>query len=196
ALEPSASAPSLVGPIGPALLKAKAQGPEPGVEPSAAKAEVDWLAIAEGGGQVGGKTYTKKECFEHAVETDSGNVKAWYNLGSVGGGAVKGVPYDQKSCYERALECDEKFAYAWYNLGSVGGGAVKGVPYDKKSCYERALECDEKYESPMTRRAATSERWNVTRSMPGHGPISELPAEGPCVASSTTRRAAAAKRTS
>ncbi|CAK9055263.1 unnamed protein product [Durusdinium trenchii] len=122
--------PSLVGPIAPALLKAKAQGPEPGVEPSAAKAEVDWLAIAEGGGQVGGKTYTKKECFEHAVETDSGNVKAWYNLGSVGGGAVKGVPYDQKSCYERALECDE--------------------------------------------RAATSEPWNVTRRMPGHGPISEL----------------------
>ncbi|CAK9002532.1 unnamed protein product, partial [Durusdinium trenchii] len=104
--------PSLVGPIAPALLKAKAQALEASAfapslvakekseDSSAAEAkanaEVDWLILGfGGGGQVGGKTYTKKECLEHGLEINSRHAKAWQSLGDAGGGSVKGVTYDK-----------------------------------------------------------------------------------------------------
>ena len=43
---------------------------------------------AEGGGTVGGKSYTRKECYEESLKHDSTTALAWFFLGVDGGGTV------------------------------------------------------------------------------------------------------------
>ena len=98
-----------------------------------------------GGGTVGGRTYTERECYETALTHDATYADAWCGLGAVGGGTVGGRTYTKKKCYETALAHDATYLNAWYNLGVVGGGAVGGRTYTKKECYETALTHDATY---------------------------------------------------
>lgn len=57
-----------------------------------------------GGGSVQGRYYSKKECYQKALDIEPEFANAWYNLGNLGvdgGGWVQGRRYSQKECYEK-----------------------------------------------------------------------------------------------
>ena len=95
-----------------------------------------------GGGEVGGKAYDAKQCYQQALELDIGlSPMVWNHLGESGGGKVKDISYDQHTCYQQALKIDPAFAMAWFRIGAdCGGGQVNGIKYDQRACYERAPE--------------------------------------------------------
>ena len=61
----------------------------------------------EGGGAVGGKQYSEKECFEEALKNDPKYVKAWLYLGLFGGGAVDGGADDGAASPDIQIDFDE-----------------------------------------------------------------------------------------
>ncbi len=102
------------------------------------------LAI-EGGGEVNGKEFRKKQCYLEALKLDPNDAKAWYKLGCQGGGEVNGQVFNKVQCYLEALKVDRNFALAWFSLGAEGGGEVNGQEFSKKHCYLEALKLDRNY---------------------------------------------------
>ena len=116
------------------------------------KSTLYWQTLgAKGGGTVSGKHYTRKDCFQKALEGDLRIVgttmiaKVWTISGSMGGVTVKGKHYTPKECEQKALELDPKLAEAWYYLGNHGGGTVNYRSYTPKECYQKALELDPRF---------------------------------------------------
>jgi len=106
-----------------------------------------WTILgAAGGGRVGSRGYSSKDCYLKALELDLKNEKAWHNLGTVGGGRVGGLPYSAKTCFAKALQLNPKFADFWVSLGTAGGGRVGSRGYSSKDCFMKALELDPKNE--------------------------------------------------
>ncbi|CAE7418470.1 CYC8 [Symbiodinium sp. KB8] len=95
-----------------------------------------------GGGVVGSRHFSPKDCELRALELDPSIAAFWYNLGVIGGGRTEGRWYSEKACFQRALGLDPKDANAWDELGAVGGGRVKGRDHSPRNCFERALLLD------------------------------------------------------
>lgn len=91
-----------------------------------------------GGGRVGSRRYTKRECFEQALERDARCWAAWNNLSFEGGGQVGGVPYSKRECIQRALEVNDTQSCLWHHLALAGGGQVHGARYTGTECSRRA----------------------------------------------------------
>ena len=91
----------------------------------------------------GGLQYSKKDCYQKALECDPKDAVTWKNLGNAGGGTVGGLQYPKKDCYQKALECGPWYTNAWSNLGSVGGGTVGGIVYTAAECKNRCAELED-----------------------------------------------------
>ena len=96
----------------------------------------------EGGGQVGGKKYTNKECFVKSAEMDPQSAKAWCALGihfySV---TIGSKGYTDQECLARCLELDPTFDGAWAALATIGMDdvSVNGKKYTKEECRAKAV---------------------------------------------------------
>eukprot|EP00931_Biecheleriopsis_adriatica_P099893 TRINITY_DN7471_c0_g1_i6.p2 TRINITY_DN7471_c0_g1~~TRINITY_DN7471_c0_g1_i6.p2 ORF type:complete len:115 (-),score=16.92 TRINITY_DN7471_c0_g1_i6:32-376(-) len=81
-----------------------------------------------GGGEVGGRQYSKKDCYLEALRIDPRFADAWNGLGVVGGGEVGGRQYSRKDCYLEALRIEPGYAEAQRNLrGANAGMTAHGV---------------------------------------------------------------------
>ncbi|CAE7439276.1 CYC8 [Symbiodinium sp. CCMP2592] len=95
-----------------------------------------------GGGIIGSRHFSPKDCELRALELDATVAAFWYNLGVIGGGRTEGRWYSEKACFQKALGLDPKDANAWDELGAVGGGRVKGRDHSPRNCFEKALKID------------------------------------------------------
>lgn len=69
------------------------------LDPDPTKARY-WLCLSvEGGGEVAGQSYSKKQCGEEGRRLDSGDYYGWNQLGNAGDGEVAGKSYNAKQCY-------------------------------------------------------------------------------------------------
>jgi len=67
------------------------------------RAEGWFLLGVEGGGKVGGTPYSKKVCFQLALEADASHAGSWRNLGVYcGGGEVWGKRYSKAQCMDKS----------------------------------------------------------------------------------------------
>jgi len=57
----------------------------------------------QGGGTVKGKTWSKAECYQNALDADPKHANAWHNLGVQGGGTVMGWTWSAAQCFQNAL---------------------------------------------------------------------------------------------
>ena len=107
-----------------------------------------------GGGVVGGRQYSRSQCFVESLEMDDQDTRAdlaWTSFGDLGGGRVAGQQYSKAQCYTKAVGLDNHDADNWLGLGYAGGGNVSGIEYTASECEAKALEldnqCVEKYHS-------------------------------------------------
>jgi len=56
---------------------------------------------------VGGKTYSKKECYQRSLEFNPMYASAWYNLGCEGGGNVGGKNSSEKECKDQYKKLEQ-----------------------------------------------------------------------------------------
>ena len=60
-----------------------------------------WFNLGNvGGGKVGDKDYSKKQCYEESLCLDPKKAYAWYHLGYLRGGKVGDKSYSREQCYK------------------------------------------------------------------------------------------------
>jgi len=130
------------------------------------------LGVA-GGGTVGGRKYSKAQCFEQSLTLNPKEANTWSELGVEGGGTVDGQQYSKLQCFEQALKLDPKDAWAnasllkeqqrlkenqrltaekvakkvanWAFLSNIGGGMMDGQHYSAAQCLEKVLQYEPKH---------------------------------------------------
>lgn len=75
---------------------------------------------------VGGKNFTKANCYEHALGYESELKAAWSGLAKEGGGTVNGIDYSQEACAEKAAPPVTTTVVA--NTDSSGGANATAMP--------------------------------------------------------------------
>jgi len=92
-----------------------------------AKTQVEMLRFVgcAGGGAVGGKMASPKECFAMATAVGVGNpaaaADAWAHLAAAGGGPVDGVEKTPAACLERCLSICPTYVLQLGVMGKLGG---------------------------------------------------------------------------
>ena len=78
-----------------------------------------WCELGQkyGGGDVGGRQYSKAQCYTEALQINDQDHNTWFRLGFCGGGVVGEQQYSEEQCYEKTLQIHPRHRTAWFNLG-------------------------------------------------------------------------------
>ena len=133
--------------------------------------------------EIGGQTFSIKQCHVNALELDETLGVMWGNLGTylftnaTDVAVVSGAPYTGKECLVRALEWDPELHAIWNNLGTTLGKdengvaatiQVSGETYDRMQCYVRAFgdqprhlrDLDKPWKQPHLQPRHHPDKWN------------------------------------